>query len=220
LSGNIFLTACVHSWICIFLLPSCPHLSYLGHQSGLRTDLILDNFTLHFIYQPKIKIMKKDKDKILLLWAILLIAWISADGQALQIVSAAGQQITGTNGQVSYTVGEPAITTLSSTGNIVSQGYQQGGLHALAIYEVSPSLYTVSVYPNPATGQLTVDIQGLDQKAAFSLYDVGGKLLYEVSTTEQKTLVDFSHYAAGQYLLQLTDREGKIFNTQKITKSN
>jgi hypothetical protein len=47
-----------------------------------------------------------------------------------------------------------------------------------------------------------------------------GKLLYETSTLDEKTQMDFSRFAAGQYLLELTDQNGKIFNTQKIIKTN
>lgn len=163
--------------------------------------------------------MKKNRDKYLL-WMLLLVAWTAADGQALHIVASAGQQLTGSNGQVSYTVGEPAITTLSSAGNIVTQGYQQSKMYATGINQIAPAEYTVSVYPNPVNDQLTIYIQGLDQLASFRLYDAMGKLLYETSTLDEKTQMDFSRFAAGQYLLELTDQNGKIFNTQKIIKTN
>jgi hypothetical protein len=135
-------------------------------------------------------------------------------------VASAGQQLTGSNGQVSYTVGEPAVTTLSSASNAVTQGFQQSNMFATGINQRAPAQYTVTVYPNPVNDQLTIFIQGLDQRASFRLYDDMGKILYETSTMEEKTQMDFSRFASGQYLLELTDQNGKIFNTQKITKTN
>jgi len=162
--------------------------------------------------------MKKNSKKYFA-WAIFLLAWGCAHAQIEQVVAASGQQLTGSNGEVSFTVGEPAITTLSSSGNMVSQGYQQSNLSTTAINDVSPSAYRVSVYPNPTANQLTVMVQGLNQQLVIQLYDIQGKLLYQTTTTSEKSELDFTPYATGQYLLQLIDGKGNSINKQQITKT-
>lgn len=163
--------------------------------------------------------MKQNKKKYLT-WVLLLFGWGCLHAQIEQVVAANGQQLSGSNGQVSFTVGEPAITTLSSANNQVSQGYQQSNLTTTAIEDVSAPPYQVSVYPNPTGNQLTVMVQGLDQQLVFQLYDIQGKLLYETTTTSEKSELDFTPYAPGQYLLQLSDRKGNSINRQQIIKTN
>ena len=67
-----------------------------------------------------------------------------------------------------------------------------------------------SIYPNPATNTLTLNLsqlQGL-QNATVSIYDIQGKQLLQKSITEAQTQIDISSFAKGIYILKLqTDKE-------------
>ena len=103
--------------------------------------------------------MKKTKNKYLI-WVALLLGCTHAGAQIEQVVASNGNLISGSNGQVSYTVGEPVTATLTSAGNAISQGYQQSNMSITAINDIAYPAYQVSVYPNPVTSQVTVYIKG------------------------------------------------------------
>lgn len=64
----------------------------------------------------------------------------------------------------------------------------------------------ITVYPNPTSGMLKVDIPGAQQfeKALIALYDVAGKLLQEWNNVTQSNAIDLAAHSAGEYMLQIT----------------
>jgi len=160
--------------------------------------------------------MKKYKT-MALLFATLFLAKLT-NAQTQQIVSTAGKEITGTNFQMSYTVGEVAVRTLTASGNIITQGYQQSNLSVTAIEEAQDPSFKINVYPNPVGEKLTINIQALTQEVELRVFDAIGKLVIDSKTNSEKTELDFSSYASGNYLLQLTNSKGKLISAQKIMK--
>ncbi|MBK9193519.1 MAG: T9SS type A sorting domain-containing protein [Flavobacteriales bacterium] len=67
------------------------------------------------------------------------------------------------------------------------------------------------VYPNPTTGQFTVEFEDpLMAESYYSVYDAMGRLLYQRPLPSGATMeqVDLSRYGKGAYVIKLTDREG------------
>ena len=68
--------------------------------------------------------------------------------------------------------------------------------------EIKQKQKEVAVYPNPTTGQIWMD--GL-QQGQIQLYDINGAMMLEEEIVNTKMQVDLSEFAAGIYLLVLTD---------------
>ena len=77
------------------------------------------------------------------------------------------------------------------------------------------------VYPNPTGGQLNVEIQSTGAyDAKVLVYDVIGKKVYEKPSALVKGLntlqFDFSQLAKGTYVLQFSDKDGKLHSTKFV----
>ncbi len=66
----------------------------------------------------------------------------------------------------------------------------------------------VKIYPNPTRGILNIAISGMtgDETGSFhyQIYNNAGQLTFETDTFEAKTLLDFSRYPAGIYIVRIS----------------
>lgn len=100
---------------------------------------------------------------------------------------------------------------------------QQTATSIYPIYNTSGDLLVTAVYPNPASGQLTVGFNGYSSgDALFMIYDQYGKVLL----TDQKQIVggiglaelNITSLKPGVYLLEIRSKDGKVINRQKFSK--
>jgi hypothetical protein len=70
----------------------------------------------------------------------------------------------------------------------------------------------VSIYPNPASGQVTIEAPVSIQKLA--VYDLTGKMVYQVETMQQKVQFNLDFLERGIYLVQLQTSQG--MRTEKL----
>jgi hypothetical protein len=71
---------------------------------------------------------------------------------------------------------------------------------------------SISVYPNPATSHLTLELQPANtlHNIMINMYDLQGKLLLQQPLQQQKTEINISDLSRGLYLLQVTCEEGAV----------
>jgi hypothetical protein len=74
----------------------------------------------------------------------------------------------------------------------------------------------LAVFPNPASNNLTVQIEGLKGAADIRLFDMYGKVVLQTSVTRTNTQLDISRLAAGVYLVKV--QEGDKERTVKLVK--
>ena len=72
------------------------------------------------------------------------------------------------------------------------------------------------IYPNPVVEDLT--IEGDLRQKIVEVYNLEGRLLQSVNSENEQMTVPFNNYAAGAYLITVTDFSGKKLATQKIIK--
>lgn len=79
---------------------------------------------------------------------------------------------------------------------------------------------TWHVYPNPATNQFVIEWNGMNNLQAYRLFANDGKLVSEtkLDATQQSTVVDCSHFAAGVYVLQLQTNGNTFYKKLVIEK--
>lgn len=139
-------------------------------------------------------------------------------GNAQQSVNAGGGNATGSNGKVSYTIGQIDYVTATGSGGSVSQGVQQPfEIFTLGIDEIPEIKLEFSIYPNPTTDVLYIKNENLDLKFKYQLYDISGKLIFSNNKTVQEDTISMSGYTAGTYLLivQTENNQSKSFKIIK-----
>jgi hypothetical protein len=75
---------------------------------------------------------------------------------------------------------------------------------------------SIQAYPNPASNNVMIQLDGLDSKADISVFDVYGKMVLQQTTTRNLTSVDISKLSAGIYLIKV--KSSKSESTLKIVK--
>ena len=156
-----------------------------------------------------------------LLIFLSLLLWTLGYGQSVtpEVTASSGDHFTGTNAQLSWTIGETMIETFGNGSNQLTQGFHQTNLMVTAVEDLSES-FQVSVFPNPATDVLNIEWSEISDPLTLTLYDATGKLLLRQKALDQtmtKTL-DLTAYSAGSYLLHLSNPDGKTIKTFKILK--
>jgi len=142
--------------------------------------------------------------------------------QAQQTVVASGGNGSGSNGTVSYTVGQNTYSSFSGTNGSVNEGVQQP-------YEISVvtrlehnevSLTSISVYPNPAKEYLNLKIAHNnveENQYTLSLCDINGKVLYVQKIINSETKIDMNSYNTGLYFI-LVSIDNQLIKNFKIIK--
>ena len=141
--------------------------------------------------------------------------------QAQETVTTSGGNATGSGGTVSYTVGQVAFTTNTSTTGTVTQGIQQPYeiLVVTGLEEAKGISLEFSVYPNPTSDLLKLKVEKYNlENLTYQLYDINGSLLYITDITGQETQIEMSDYPSAAYYLHIIHNQ-KTIKTFKIIKN-
>ena len=128
--------------------------------------------------------------KQLKLSALLLLVIGLTGLQAQEAIHATGGNASDSGGSVSYSVGQIMYQTHTGTSGSVAQGVQQPYEISIvtAIKEAIEINLEVSVYPNPTTNYLTLEVKNFELSTLnFQLYDMQGKLLQNEKITGNQT---------------------------------
>ena len=145
-----------------------------------------------------------------LITIIMIYVSVNAGAQSLTptVVASSGGFFSNAAGMLSYTVGElAAVTTLQSSNNFLTQGFQQPSDFGVYVPSVSGENFSMNVFPNPSTGQFYISVKTpKDYTLTFSVYNMLGK---SVIAPQSKALrgnamlpLDLSHQIVGIYLLE------------------
>jgi hypothetical protein len=75
----------------------------------------------------------------------------------------------------------------------------------------------IKLYPNPATTNITFDLQkGYQKGMSVQIYSFLGKKMHEIPNASQKTYVDLSDFNRGLYMYHLLDVTGKVIESGKF----
>ncbi len=162
--------------------------------------------------------MKKNYSKLLML--SLLFSLITPGLHAQESFNATGNNISGTGGSTSYSVGQLVYTTNTATNGSVVQGVQQPYEISVVtgLEEAKGINLSISVYPNPTTYNLTLEVKSFElSNLKFQLYDIQGKLLQDEIITDNRTSIDMSNLVPATYFMKViqSDQEVKTFKIIK-----
>ena len=163
--------------------------------------------------------MNQMKIKKLLIATLLLGAF---QAQAQEAVATAGGDASGTNGNVSYTVGQVVYTTNTGTTGSVAQGVQQP-------FEIQTVLgaenfninLQLAVYPNPTTNWLQLEVRNTDfANLSYQLFDLNGKMILNEKITAETSSIQMERLPAAIFLLKVVSNNKEVKTFKIIKKEN
>jgi len=156
------------------------------------------------------------------LYQLLLIFLGTGIAMAQQVVSTAGNHSETGTVQLSWTIGEPVISTLSNGSNILTQGMHQSKLLIDAIEEIELSGLVISAFPNPTNEFVNLQVHQLLtaqpwKEFSFVLYDMHGKVLMQKQIVSTETVIQMNNYVSSIYFLKVLVNNHEV-KTFKIVK--
>lgn len=138
-----------------------------------------------------------------------------------EVIASAGEHFTGSNAQLSWTIGEVVIETVTDGNNFITQGFHQPFGSEIGIEEDLPEGMEVKIYPNPVREQLMITLQGNDMPLNLRMFDMTGKLVNSrtIAANTGSVILNVAGLANAAYLLQLVSDDKQYFATYKIQKT-
>lgn len=160
------------------------------------------------------------KQKLLIISVVFLFVIGLAKLQAQEAIPTSGGSAYGNAGTVVYTAGQTVYTVNSDVIGSVAQGIQQPYDATGDPNHTDDTTLACSVYPNPVTDYLTLEIQNyLDENVNYYISDVTGKLLKSGKVKKMKTMISmFEYVGATYYLKAIQDGDGSVSKKMKVFK--
>ena len=140
----------------------------------------------------------------------------------MQVVASGGGSGAQANYDLTWTVGEPVIFTLSNQDRVVTQGFHQPDIFtSVATWDLDLRALGIEVFPNPTADFVTVRFQaGSSSALAVQAFDVFGRLIgpQELLDIPEGTILDCSNWPAGMYLLRIHDLKTKASATVRVVR--
>ena len=129
-----------------------------------------------------------------------------------------GGDASGSNGSVSFSVGQIDYSNATGSNGSVNQGVQQpyeffdpdSGLPFISTY--------IQLFPNPTNEYVILQISEFGEGTSYSIYDSKGRIVEKGNVISEETKLDLSQLSQGVYHLHLT-MNSNTFSTIKIVKN-
>lgn len=129
-----------------------------------------------------------------------------------------GADATGTGGTVSYSIGQVAYVTDTSSEGTVTQGVQQPyEIYAITGIENEKISLDFSVYPNPTTDILYLKVED-NEDVFYQLFDLKGRMVDSEKALMKDTRISMKEFEASTYFLKVMKGE-QLVKTFKIIKN-
>lgn len=121
---------------------------------------------------------------------------------------------------LSYSIGQSFYQIVTCSDYELSQGVQQAFVISSVLSNPSfENKVLVSVYPNPTTDYVTVQLDNAPANQLFAeLKDSAGKLIYSTEIISKSSQIPFYSLSSGVYILSLNESDG-IAKSFKIIKN-
>ena len=158
-------------------------------------------------------------------FVIILLPYLSNSQSIVNdVIGSAGMHSVGSTGtMLSWTIGEPIVTTQGGATYILTQGFHQPwDFNTSTSLPITQNPFVeINVYPNPVRDILSVSLNNNKERMYFDLYDISGRLIRQEVSSPNQDLVTFSirWLSAGSYLLNVkTDNYGfhETYQLQKL----
>ena len=131
------------------------------------------------------------------------------------VISSTGGSASAGTVKMDYTLGETVIETFTTGGNTLTQGFHQTNLTLVAIENVE-LFAEITIYPNPTSELVNIDIPQNYSLLDINMFDVTGKFLKNQANAYGKVTFDVSCLATGTYYLQVINQKNEQTKTFKL----
>lgn len=149
---------------------------------------------------------------------LLLLLLSVGSVRAQEAVPATGGSASGSNGNMSYSVGQVVYTAGSGTNGSVIQGVQQP--YSISSAGIGEELENIrlTVFPNPATDVLNLSLEETEITGySYALYNQQGQLVRSSTISEAQTTIPVQDLKAANYVLNVTQGE-EVVKSFKLIK--
>ncbi len=137
---------------------------------------------------------------------------------AQEAVAISGNHFANNEKQISWTIGEPVITTLSGENFQLTQGFHQSKLVITAMDEISELELNISAFPNPTSDYLKLKVENGGQQDLYcTLYRADGRIILQKQIESSISEIPMYSYVSATYFLKIFDNN-KTLKTFKIIK--
>lgn len=114
-----------------------------------------------------------------------------------------------------YSDGDQVVKAYAVKDGMTNSDIAEESYYVVICCGIQDAQQQVSIYPNPTTSDVTLDLSGLNARTV-ELFSMNGQLLNTVVPTEETMMMSLSQYAAGIYFVRIHTDKG--ITTQKIVK--
>jgi hypothetical protein len=160
--------------------------------------------------------------KFFVLYFSALIISFSAFSQSvdMDVIATSGANGSSPTHQLSWTIGEPIIETLTQSSNILTQGFHQTNLVVTDITEQTTLNLELVIYPNPVVNQLNLNIENPENLPLnYVLYDEVGRVLSQDRIYSNQSSISMENLSRANYLLAIYSGDSKV-KVFKVIKMN
>jgi hypothetical protein len=161
--------------------------------------------------------MKHERKIIIILFLFGLVTMVT---HAQETITTAGGNATGSDGSVSYTVGQIIYNTISGTIGSVAQGVQQP--YEISVVTDVKNTEDINlkclVYPNPTGGITKLVFESTEfENLSYRLFDINGVLMQEKKVESRETDISLEILSSSVYFLKVlkNNLEVKVFKIVK-----
>ena len=147
---------------------------------------------------------------------------LSYNGLSQSVISSAGSSNSAGDYLISWTVGETAIATISSSSTTLTQGFHQPLLVDVLPTGIEKELQLeIRAFPNPTFDR--VMFEGSDPVGIYHVrvVDKQGRVLEQKSVNSTDLMIEMRKYNNGTYIVEVVEEDTgkrKIFNIIKTIK--
>jgi hypothetical protein len=150
--------------------------------------------------------------------SFILLICISAHAQ--EVIPVSGGDATGSNGSVSYSIGQVSYTTIYSNSGSVAEGVQQ--TYEITVVTGNELLPAVSLsckaFPNPVTDFLILSVgKSENEDLSYRLSDLNGRDILRGKVIDEQTNIQLGALRNGNYFLSVLKNNTEV-KTFKIIK--
>jgi hypothetical protein len=157
----------------------------------------------------------KTKSLLILSFAIFVSNRIQAQNNTVS----AGADAEGSNGSISYSIGQVVYTSATGINGSINQGVQQPYDYDV-ITVIEHTEIELNLYPNPTIGQVNLTIaDSRTQEYSLSLFDATGRLIRQDSQLNGLNSFLMESFAEGAYTLSVYKKDELVKSFRIIHNS-
>ena len=152
------------------------------------------------------------KQKLLIVFSILGFGTASGQQISSDLISSAGNYDSNEQIQLTWSIGETFTETISSSENLLTQGFQQSNLNISSVGEYIIHGLEIRIFPNPTQDIVNIYIQNNENnKLNYLVTDINGKTLINAPIGKNESIkqIDFTNIIPGVYIITFTSKKQK-----------